>query len=1396
MTRRVLSWIARSLAVLLVFVLSAITGLLIWLQTPAARVFLAEELVYRVNQSMEAGRIDVGDLRIEPRRLILDDVLVLGQEHPVARIDKISVGWSLAPLIQKTIRIRYATIQDAHVTLYERGGGYDLPRWPEGDSQPDSEPRLMPGAWELELERLGLYEAAIWIEGFDHNATGLDLVGSGSLDARTYRVEDLTLQANTTSFGPIEAQLEANGSLKQLSDLYLKVQHADSTVEVSGSLAGLDEAPRAWSGQAQVVAQLHAMTTSDLASLGGSVQDVDHPPTRLVLGAEGSWDRLTAELDAWLADDAMSPPILHAEGSIEPEEAPMPVTLSLEASDLSIAQSLGGPALQGSASADLEGMVSESGKVQATGTISVDDAGTDTVVVRDALLAVDGRRASEGTLAIDGRLDANGIRAGETRLASISGPIDLQVRPGQAPQVMADLRLSNLRAANGQVALARMHTDAWVELSSPPTVDADARLRGLSLADQAVLGGPAAVTLRVGRLAARIDLEEAAGPRRITARATGDVETGRYEVGDLTLRLVEDVRWTTTAPARFTVADGGVRDVHLALEARGSESSKGRITVDAPTLTSERLQGTAVVRGLDLEPVRRTVAQLDGDVPAFSGHLDAGARFDLSPGAPAEGEAELRLSLDEGRLDDKLVRVGLDLRAGMSNGLLTAAGVLENERSESALVNVDARLPIDLEAPRLVTCGSQADLAVVVPPFEWSGLRRTLAAAEPLGRPLQGHASLKLSGDPCVPSMTLRGEVRTEQEGQRVVANVDGTIDDSRLDVAVNALVDGAQALRVTTDTDVPMRHLRWFIQGAALPDADTLVADIGRWTARVDPTGLPLSLLGEDTVAGEVIGTLDVRGTGASLTGAEGQLQLRDARVQDLAIDHGVLNVHDEGDTVAAQLDVGFRKLGSLELTVQSTLSALTRGPTQAPFILEIDEGRFPLAVLGPLTGGALTNGDGVVELSGDLSGTIEDPSGALSIQANGAELAVAELGVRYTDIQLDAAVSNGTLVVDDAVVVARPRYGRYALESEDHTLQLSGRMDLTGPDRGETELEGQLDRFWVIANDLALIEASGEVAASGSWPEIMVESEIEVDTGRLSLPPYLFESDQGLTLHPDYVIASGQPWPDPSAYVEGEANVESPFMQVDIEGQIDLRDRVQLDATVPLATSWALVGDIAELEARSRLGGRLRIDKNDSDLDIGGRIETEQGSASLLSARFEINQGTIAFAGEDYTSPNINLALERETDDYGTVSVRVTGTPDQLEITQLSSDTYTDQADVLALIMFGRPLSELSSEEGQVASNVVQNALINVAGERLADAVGTQVADTISYDAASGLSVGWALTSDVFFTIEVDPQADEDENTTEAQLSWFLGGGAEAELESGDAGESAGWLFWERRF
>jgi translocation and assembly module TamB len=145
--------------------------------------------------------------------------------------------------------------------------------------------------------------------------------------------------------------------------------------------------------------------------------------------------------------------------------------------------------------------------------------------------------------------------------------------------------------------------------------------------------------------------------------------------------------------------------------------------------------------------------------------------------------------------------------------------------------------------------------------------------------------------------------------------------------------------------------------------------------------------------------------------------------------------------------------------------------------------------------------------------------------------------------------------------------------------------------------------------------------------------------------------------------------------------------------------------------------VGDI-----NVTLGGEFRLRKTpDADAVFVGTVETVRGTYDFQSRRFTLADGRVRFQGNRPVDPALDVTAEREISGI-LAQVHIGGTARAPSL-RLSSEPPMDEGEVLALIVFNRPLNELSEGErvslaeraGAMASGFVVSPIAESLGRAL---------------------------------------------------------------------------------
>jgi translocation and assembly module TamB len=118
-------------------------------------------------------------------------------------------------------------------------------------------------------------------------------------------------------------------------------------------------------------------------------------------------------------------------------------------------------------------------------------------------------------------------------------------------------------------------------------------------------------------------------------------------------------------------------------------------------------------------------------------------------------------------------------------------------------------------------------------------------------------------------------------------------------------------------------------------------------------------------------------------------------------------------------------------------------------------------------------------------------------------------------------------------------------------------------------------------------------------------------------------------------------------------------------------------------------------------------------------GEVQAVRGTYDFQGRRFAIVRGSeLRFRGDDMTNPALDITAEREISGVD-VTVHIRGTAAEPTLT-LSSQPVLDEGDILALIAFGRPISQLGDTQ--------RISLAARAGTIAAGALATPLADSVA--------------------------------------------------------------------
>jgi len=418
-----------------------------------------------------------------------------------------------------------------------------------------------------------------------------------------------------------------------------------------------------------------------------------------------------------------------------------------------------------------------------------------------------------------------------------------------------------------------------------------------------------------------------------------------------------------------------------------------------------------------------------------------------------------------------------------------------------------------------------------------------------------------------------------------------------------------------------------------------------------------------------------------------------------------GVIRVVDAGDTLAT-------------VTASSAPGDWKglRDGKGAPLTVDLILAGLPLP---SLPGVGWDEREVVLDGAARLRGSTRSPIGSLSLSAVArgwpelathrleveAELTDADstsggLAAEFQLVRADVRLARGTLIVPgtasltpltfaaEANGVIRARLKAQDLQLDEFAPLLPAAMSVQGRLDIDMEASGQGGNVLLVGN---LELKDGRVAMpDGSWFALNGRSDVKGHPYRPEITGALV-FDGGVLRLPDPprnllpVNAKPQLWQSSSS----NDNQRGSDPRAALEELADARFSPKAEVRISIPSGLRLQGQGLEAE----LAGNLEIRTKDGRHDIGGELVAERGFYRFLGRIFQVERGTVSFDEGEALDPALDIALTTLLE--GT-SYRIgfAGTLNHPTL-QLTSEPEMAEGDIMAMLLFGRPLEELSSDQ-----------------------------------------------------------------------------------------------------
>lgn len=211
-----------------------------------------------------------------------------------------------------------------------------------------------------------------------------------------------------------------------------------------------------------------------------------------------------------------------------------------------------------------------------------------------------------------------------------------------------------------------------------------------------------------------------------------------------------------------------------------------------------------------------------------------------------------------------------------------------------------------------------------------------------------------------------------------------------------------------------------------------------------------------------------------------------------------------------------------------------------------------------------------------------------------------------------------------------------------------------------------------WIQRPDVA-VEASGQVALSGTVTQMKVNGQMTLDKGHLYL-------DALAPALPQVLIEK------PSNHAITDANASNAFV---LSGGIDL----------DLDESFAVSGR----GLQSVWDGHLQLAQQDSTWQVLGEITSVHGDFRLLGRPFRLESSTVRLDGSSPIDPILDVTTSHQRSSIEAI-IEITGRSSNPTLS-ISSDPTLPEDAVLAAVLFGKDLDSISPWQALQLATTVRN-------------------------------------------------------------------------------------------
>jgi autotransporter translocation and assembly factor TamB len=580
--------------------------------------------------------------------------------------------------------------------------------------------------------------------------------------------------------------------------------------------------------------------------------------------------------------------------------------------------------------------------------------------------------------------------------------------------------------------------------------------------------------------------------------------------------------------------------------------------------------------------------------------------------------------------------------------------------------------------------------------------------------------------------------------------------------------------------------------------DAPSAALDV---TAQnVDLQGLETLLLQNRGFTGRLNANARVTGT-AEAPAVDGHVEIHDGAFQGYKYQSLIADVDYAGER--ATVDATLTQTPAERITVKGTAPmSLFRASEGEGHVaaaagdevdIRIQSTDLGLGVIQGFTT-QVANVTGTLTADVRITGSGQDPHLEGHIDIRGGGFGIPLGGTSYTG--LDTRIE----FTPDVATIQSFRI----LDEHGEAMTVSGELAVHEKALGAVNINIESDNFEVIDNELGDVGLDSSIQITGELRRPKVKGQVRVEAGRI-------EVDRILTLFYDpYATESLPEVVSAERSIEGAGSAEEATREAlrrahaptepaagkkakpaeDAAASGSIFDALELDVNLEIPDNLVLRGsDIrpggptgaALGDINITVGGDLTARKAPGDqVRLVGTVQTIRGTYEFQGRRFELQrEGRLRFVGETEINPILDLRATRLIPNTGVEArIHITGTAQAPELA-LSSNPPLEESDILALIVFNRPVNELGTGErsslAATAGGIATGFIAAPLGESIGRALDLDLFEitttTEEGDLGAGVTLGQQIGDRAFIKLRQQfGERSATEFLIEYQLARFL--------------------------